>query len=166
MILGFKTQVKGKPTHFVQKILACKIDEYRKAFTPKIHTIRGGNRWKPGNSIQMATGVRTKKYFRFNGDGIGLDECKGVQAVEIIRVDDLSFSEYEGSGYIVEVHVPKLNKTFSAAFRVKIDGRYLSNEEIRALSVNDGFETPEQMFWWFNLDCFSGQLIHWTDFKY
>ncbi len=166
MILGFKTQVKGKPTHFVQKILACKLDEYRKAFAPKIHTIRGGNRWKQGNSIQMATGVRTKKYFRFNGDGIGLDKCLGVQAIEIIRADDLPFNEFESNGWIVSVPVRKLDETFSAAFKVKVDGRDLSKDEIKLLSANDGFETPEQMFWWFDLDSFSGQLIHWTDFKY
>jgi len=95
-----------------------------------------------------------------------LDKCLGVQAMEILREDDLSYAQYKGSGYIVDVPLKKMNETFSAAFRIKIDGRFLSTNEIKTLSVNDGFETPEQMFWWFELNSFSGQLIHWTNFKY
>lgn len=61
MILGFKPI-------FVDKI---KSDS-------KIHSIRKGNRWKPGAKIHFATGVRTKKYKQF-----GLGECIRVQSIEI-----------------------------------------------------------------------------------
>lgn len=166
MILGFKTQVNGKPTHFVQKILASKVDAYKKDFVPKIHTIRQGNRWKSGNSIQMATGVRTKNYFQFNGDGIGLDICKKVQSIEIFRVDDLPRSLYDDCVYVVDVYCEPLKETFQMSYRVQVDGRFLKVEEIRQLSINDGFVNPEEMFDWFGNKDFQGQLIHWTDAVY
>lgn len=166
MVLGFKTQWNGQNTYFVQKILACQIDEYKKDFTPKIHTIRKGNRWKKGNSIQMATGVRTKKYFQFNGGNIGLDVCKKVQSIEIFRCDDLPKNLYDNCVYVEEIHIEKLNETFSAAYRVQVDGRFLTIDEIKRLAINDGFDSPEQMFWWFDNNDFQGQLIHWTDAVY
>lgn len=48
----------------------------------KIHTIREDktNRWKPGNKIQMATGVRTKKYNCFK-EAV----CVAVQSIEITK---------------------------------------------------------------------------------
>ena len=147
MILGFKTQIKGEHTFFVQKILACKIDEYKKSFKPKLHTIRAGNRWKQGNSIQMATGVRTKKYFQFNGDGIGLDVCKSVQDIRIVH------SKYNG------------DKGLDKGSWVFIGGIELGDFWLHELAVNDGFEDAEDFFKWFNED-FEGQIIHWTDLSY
>lgn len=38
MILSFKTEINGKPTNFVEKILACYIEDVRKHVTPKMHT--------------------------------------------------------------------------------------------------------------------------------
>lgn len=166
MILGFKTQWNGQPTHFVQKILACKIDEYKKDFAPKIHTIRKGNRWKSGNSIQMATGVRTKKYFQFNGGNIGLDVCKKVQSIEIFRVDYLPRNLHDKYVYVEEIHIPSMGETFTATYKVQIDGRFLSVDEIKQFAMNDGFLSPEQMFLWFDNNDFQGQLIHWTDAFY
>lgn len=57
MILGFKIEVKGKRTYFVEKICS----------GIKIHTMRvdHNNRWRPGRIIHFATGVRTKKYNQF-----------------------------------------------------------------------------------------------------
>lgn len=152
MILGFKTQINGNPTHFVQKILACKLEEYKKDFIPKIHSIRKGKRWKAGNVIHMATGVRTKKYFRFNGDGIGLDVCKAVQTIEIkeIAITDSNYC------YVTEDH---------KIFTVTVDGWKFTRDGIKILAFNDGFESAEDFFKWFDKD-FEGQIIHWTDFKY
>ena len=66
MILGFKNQ-------FVPAILD----------GTKIHTIRKDphHRWKPGMTIQMATGVRTKKYKCFKKA-----ICVSVQEVRIEHV--------------------------------------------------------------------------------
>ena len=78
MILGFKTQVKGKPTRFKEKILA----------GSKIHTFREdkNRHWAKGMLIQFATGVRTKSYSRFK-DGT----CTGTQAIKIEPFQDEMF---------------------------------------------------------------------------
>ncbi len=166
MILGFTTQRKGKPTYFVEKILAYKLKKYRKNFVPKIHTIRKGNRWKKGMSIQMATGVRTKNYLRFNGGEIGLDTCKNVQSIEISRVDDITYQLNPDAVYKVGVYVENLKETFYMAFTVKVDGRDLHNDEIKKLAINDGFPSPVEMFEWLDDNDFEGQLVHWTDMVY
>lgn len=85
MILGFKTVFPwGKPTRFVDKIIS----------EIKIHSIREDQhgRWKPGRSIQFATGVRTKSYNQFL-EG----ECKSTQKITIsperwVKVDDRELS--------------------------------------------------------------------------
>lgn len=66
MVLGFKKQ-------FVTKILD----------GLKIHTIREdeNERWKVGNKINFATGVRTELYFQFKQD-----VCLGIQSI-IIKYD-------------------------------------------------------------------------------
>lgn len=61
MVLGFKKQ-------FPEKIISGQ----------KIHTIRVGNRWKPGMKIHFATGVRTKNYQQFNSG-----TCVSVQSIRI-----------------------------------------------------------------------------------
>lgn len=145
MVLGFKTQIDSKPTYFVQKILACKIAVHADAFHPKRHTIRAGERWKAGMKIHMAVGVRTKKYFQFNGDGIGLDRVVSTQKIQI---------KYENS-----------NSDFPSIY---IDGRKFSifvNEDVpvlERLALNDGFDSFGKFLDWFSSD-FSGQIIHWTD---
>lgn len=49
--------------------------------------------------------------------------------------------------------------------RVAIDGNILKEAEILQLAQNDGFDTVEEFFEYFNED-FTGKLIHWTDKKY
>jgi hypothetical protein len=129
MVLGFKPQ-------FVQPILN----------GTKKHTIREdkNNRWKRGNSIQMATGVRTKKYNMFK-----IDVCKGIQTIEIKWTP----------------HDP--DSLQGRSVRVFIDGKDVTMKDdiIDALVVNDGFESRLEFFTWFS-DNFEGKIIHWTDLKY
>jgi hypothetical protein len=53
----------------------------------------------------------------------------------------------------------------SEIFRVNIDGRWITDAELKILSVNDGFDSVDDFFEWFNED-FAGKIIHWTDLKY
>jgi hypothetical protein len=69
MILGFRTQFKGKSTGFVDKILS----------GVKIHSMREGSRWRIGMPIQFSTGVRTKDYKQFK-EG----RCSFIQYVTLI----------------------------------------------------------------------------------
>jgi len=162
MILGFKTKVNGKLTHFVQKILASVLLEWAEAYVPKKHTIRHGKRWRAGMKLHLATGVRTKEYFQFNENIKGLEICKSVQDIKIKDVSDESLDE---NTYLYEDYVPKLKETFYLSFKVYVDGRLLSLKEIDLLAKNDGFDSTHDFFQWFNTD-FEGQIIHWTDLRY
>jgi len=146
MILGFQTKFPwGTETNFKKKILEKK----------KKHTIRidQHQRWKKGNSIQFATGARTKRYHQFE-EG----ECKSTQKIVIEEVD------YEKDGnYIYKINVR--GAEFVKAFCVKVDDGLLDWKDIVTLAHNDGFETTDDFFKWF-IDGFSGKIIHWTDLKY
>lgn len=124
MILGFKPQFK-------EPILA----------GTKLHTIRRdeNNRWRAGNKIQFATGVRTKNYSKFK-DGV----CLATQKIAI---------KYE-----TPVTIPKYAKVF-------VDNRCLYPEEIEMLAINDGFPSSKEFFEWFSAD-FEGKIIHWETVNY
>lgn len=107
----------------------------------KIHTIREdkSNRWKAGNTIQMATGVRTKNYECF-----AKASCLSTQTISI--------------------KWPPRGRTFKSPI-VKIDGRKLLIPEVVKLAHNDGFDHVFDFYKWFNED-FEGKIIHWTDKRY
>jgi hypothetical protein len=133
MILGFKQKFPdGTPTNFKEKILK----------GTKIHSMREGDRWRKGLSIQMAYGVRSKQYEQFNKGISQFETCKSVQKVEMERL-------------------------ISGALKVKIDGRQLYEFEIVALIQNDGLSVERFMKWFFHRhNSWKGQIIHWTDYKY
>lgn len=110
---------------------------------PKLHTIRAGTRWEAGMDIHFAINPRSKNYFQF----APVMECTGVQEIEIIHTG------YSPNTPAVYIHNGKslMNP--------------LSYSEIETLAQNDGFESIEQFFAWFNKD-FKGQLIHWSDLRY
>lgn len=160
MILGFSQhfdKAKTQPTYFREKILAgcdptkvtviakgefnpvslaSKMIEI-KQMHPKLTTIRAGHRWRPGMSIQMAYGVRSGSYQQFNKGIPELSVCKGVQEIEIL---------------------PDLGK-------VAIDGGLVTYAAMEKIAKNDGFESREQFFAWFNKQEVL-QLIHWSDLRY
>lgn len=159
MQLGFKqTFPWGDPTYFREKILLAgcgaapglqvvcdfsdgfqHLPKYR--LWPKLHTIRSGSRWKAGDKIHMAYGVRTNNYQQFNK---GIPELEFVKSVQPIAI------KYQ-RGLLLPT--------------VAIDGRILDDKEIDTLAINDGFEGINDFFNWFDKD-FQGQLIHWTDLRY
>lgn len=49
---------------------------------------------------------------------------------------------------------------------VIIDGKALSTSAIDQLALNDGFDSTDEFFAWFEKEDFHGYLIHWTDKKY
>lgn len=48
---------------------------------------------------------------------------------------------------------------------ISIDGRPLTEFEMDLLAQNDGFDSANDLFAFFS-DNFTGQIIHWTDFRY
>lgn len=174
MILGFSTQLKGKPTYFVEKIwegllrdvipvdlaYVDRLESHEKRFgkrwdylpeemermtNPKIHTIREDikDRWKAGTKIDFFINCRQKDMFRF----APVLPVVSVQKVHIkYKPESVFFARY----YPADVYV---------------DERFLAVHEIAAFAQNDGFDTVEDFFAYFNKD-FTGKLIHWTDKRY
>jgi hypothetical protein len=179
--LGFSTQwpkrMGGKPTEFVPKIWVGIVKElpfslcdwdtfeasaYKKigdkgldAFesesmqplNPKLHTIRVDekNLWVPGRKIHMVVFNRTKNRFQF----APVLEVKSVQKITI---------NTEGG-----IWDEKENKTYPLVW---INNNHLMEvKELKQLAVNDGFDSVEHFFQWFNSD-FEGKIIHWTNLKY
>lgn len=168
MTLSFRTQINDRPNWFVEKIingLAISHKEaaylhhlYQKKFNPsmdfidvkfanplfphhpKIHTIRADekDRWKVGNKIHFVINNRTKNRFQF----APVITVKSIQKIEIVY--------WMGCG------------DYPA---VVIDGQTLKNREVETLAKNDGFDSVEDFFSWFNSD-FKGKIIHWTDCSY
>jgi hypothetical protein len=113
----------------------------------KIHTIREDkpNRWKRGNKIHFATGVRTKNY----------NEFKFLMCISTQRVD--------------------LSCNFSIGSRVHInvEGKLLNIVDRLKFAQNDGFETYEDFEGWFmpliaetGKNIFTAKIIHWTNKRY
>ncbi len=125
---------------------------FKKQFEPKIlsgqkkHTIRldPHNRWKRGNSIQMATGVRTKNYNCFKET-----ECTSVQRVY-------------------------MSYAYNNIIEISVNGRQLHKfSDKMELALNDGFDTWDEFFDWFHPliektedNWLEANLIHWTDLRY
>lgn len=162
MILPFSTQLKGKPTYFVEKIhKSFRIHEVnmKAAIDPsihytanynfiakdklpaKLHTIREdkNERWKPGTKIDFFINCRQKNMFRF----APVLPVVSVQKIEICWT------------YKYKYRIP----------HIRIDGHPLLVFEHLKLAHNDGFDTIEDFYAYFNKD-FTGKLIHWTDIKY
>lgn len=117
-------------------------------FKPKLHTVRAGTRWKSGMDIHFAINPRSKNYFQF----APVIPCVSVQEIEIIEMVMTSSSHcYQTQDGRVWVIV--------------VDGVHLKRTQIEQLAINDGFDSVEQFFSWFNKD-FKGQMIHWSDLRY
>lgn len=139
MVLGFKTQINGKPTGFPEKILA----------GTKIHSIRAGNRWKPGMLIHPATGVRTKHYKQIT---------EGPLTVISVQTIEILYNEMYSTCVIID-------GIFGYESSMMQD-----KEVLETLAKNDGFETFEEFAKAFQAihpgKEFQGQIIHWTDYRY
>lgn len=164
MVLGFKQKFPwGEPTYFREKIwlagtyknitpgkkVLCDFSQGFQKISkieiyPKLHTIRAGNRWKAGDKIHMAYGVRTKNYEQFN---------KGISELEYVKsVQNFAIKWYPGD----DIHP-------NGSITVGIDGTII--DDVNQLAINDGFDDLLYFMKWFNKD-FTGQIIHWTNLRY
>jgi hypothetical protein len=173
MILGFSTQLNGKPTYFVEKIwkglknniskelyseLESKlrieemikpypvdIEVYKKVKS-KITTIREDktNRWKAGMMIDFFINVRKKNMFRF------------APVLPVVRTQKIFITYTKAKKAIVHID----DKCFYMQ-GFSLEG----NHKMLHLAQNDGFDTIEDFFAYFDKD-YKGKIIHWTDLKY
>lgn len=170
MTLGYSTEIYGKPTRFMEKVLkgykGPVTQEVANAFhhpkfsepdfklvQPKIHTIREDrkNLWKVGMDIHMVIGNRTKNRFQF----APIVKVVSIQTVEILykRFGKKTIAVVKVDGVIV-----------GQAAWLNCQLTYYS-DNVKSLVVNDGFDSINEFFEWFSED-FEGKIIHWTDLKY
>jgi hypothetical protein len=165
MTLGFKTKFPwGEPTYFMQKIIASvpvpkdnpqsSPGNMFSSYAPKIHTIREGQRWKAGDLLHMATGVRTKQYHRFNEDIRELWFVKSVQRF------DLKFRSPDVCILFIDKNI--MYSKNAGENSTVIHGLEWMEQFVK----NDGFESIDQFFRWFKEPVDNAQIIHWTDKKY
>lgn len=186
MTLSFSTQVNGKPNYFIPKIWMKLPDGYvlsdyevyydnhvrllgkpwdipDNPISPKLHTIRAdpSSRWKSGMDIHMVINNRTKNRFQF----APVITVMSVQEIEIKDVTSTSYPSDFSTKVSLTVSRGEWTETFTQAFTVKVDGVQLSQDKVYQLAINDGFDSVEDFFAYFDKD-FKGKLIHWTDLKY
>lgn len=125
MIIGFKPE-------FVPKIIS----------GTKIHTIRDDehDRWKPGMTMHMATGVRTKNYNQFHTAIV-----ISVQRILIYPTPWEMIVIWDGDTHTC-----------------------LCEDNIKLLAKHDGFDSTALFWLWFskNHNGKPKKLIHWTNLTY
>lgn len=181
-----KPGLEGKPTYFIEKIWTSFIntesipfnlghyEEYHDAhqslfgcdfgynemmINPKIHTMRSDikDRWKRKVDIHFIINNRRPDRFQF----APVIPCSGIEKVRInwelknpfkprvfVFISDILFCD-------ISFHSDKQTVKFLN----------YGHENIKTLSNNDGFDSIEEFFMWFNED-FTGKIIHWTPFRY
>lgn len=176
MILPFSTQLNGKPTYFVEKILRALLendlitsDEWSNRMQPmpivkypkaygflfdktlnhknKLHAIREdkNDRWKAGTKIDFFINCRQPSMFRFA-------PVLPVVSVQEIVIKWIGFND----GFRPCTWIDK---------KLIYDVAGINKELMLELAQNDGFESIEDFFRYFDKD-FTGKIIHWTDLKY
>lgn len=111
-----------------------------KLIKPKLHTIREdkSHSWVQDRDIHFVINNRTKDRYQF----APILPVVSIQHIEI---------RYSGQKY---------------GPVVCIDGtKLLGANSLEKLAQNDGFDSVDDFFSWFNID-FKGKIIHWTNLKY
>lgn len=177
MIITFATEIKGKPTYFVKKILrgllfsntlfkethevisANAIDRkelFVDNFSRKIHTIRRDfdDKWAVGDLMHMVSGLGTKERVTFSPKGL---EVKWIQTLRISKIRDTS----KPNAFKIYFYID--GKPFGV---VKVqDGSYRVPVQIDEFIKNDGFDSAEDFFNWFDGN-YNGKIICWVGLPY
>jgi len=174
MTLGFSTQIKNKPTYFVEKIWeailqkgiqinANEFIEYgRKSLPknyivgtnkPKLHTIRKDekNRWKVGNKIHFVINNRTKNRFQF----------APILQVKEIQLFEIKYQVLKEKT-VVSIFIDEILQGEVILVNCKIKS---SSFTVDCIALHDGFDSTNDFLEWFSED-FKGKMIHWTDLRY
>jgi hypothetical protein len=166
MILPFSTQLNGKPTYFVERIhQSLKSPHFNdtvgfssihvpkgfdfvmyRLLRPKHHTIRDdkNERWKVGTKIDFFINCRQPNMFRF------------APVLPVVSTQKIFITYTKTKKAMVFID----DKCFYMQ-----DFSLEHNHKMLHLSQNDGFDTIEDFFAYFDKD-FTGKIIHWTDLKY
>jgi len=192
MILPFSTQLNGKATCFPEKIINGLFDggiidwdkasallnpmpferngnfhvilfEGTKPTNGKIHTIREDitHRWCAGVMIDFYINNRKPDMFQFAPQ----TPCTATQKIEILNMGE--FPSDVPLSYVI--YTPMIDEgedyEHEQGYAIYVEGKLLSMTEAEDLAANDGFDSIEDFFKYFNSD-FEGKIIHWTDKRY
>ncbi len=120
---------------------------------PKIHTIRKDdkNRWKVGNKIHAVINNRTSKRLQF------------IQTLSVLSIQKIKI-RYHFAGSMTTAKVYIDNNFIGEA--IWVNCRLInSSYTVDLLATNDGFETTNQFFEYFD-ESLDGKIIHWTEYQY
>ena len=121
-------------------------------FTPKIHTIRKGNRWKAGDKIHLQI---------WEGKPWRSKVLQFAPVMECVSVQDIVIDHYQhNASEAAAVHID--GRWFGDFFREAEDSE---GDVMNLLARNDGFTGAKHFAEYFN-ENLEGQIIHWTPFKY
>ena len=188
MILPFSTQLNGKPTYFVEKILrgilnehshkglglaeciyqsgeALKYQNVDDIFTvienkvkPKLHTIREDKNDRWKAGTKIDFFINCRQPTMFRFAPVL--PVVSTQKIEIVNSGGiLNYASIYIDG---ELFLNNYNP-HQVIKGVKSDDE--KEEKIIKLAQNDGFDTIEDFLAYFNKD-FKGKIIHWTDLRY
>lgn len=176
MILPFSTQLNGKPTYFVEKILQ---GLYEKQLVDSTLSKR---LWNPQPferkgicyNIQLDKTIICKPKFH----SFRKDEKRRWKDGKMINfyINNRQPNMYNFAPDLPVVSTQRIFMTyaFNDVIQISVDGRELFGyHEREQLAFNDGFDTWQDFFeYWYPIikndpdQCFSGKIIHWTDLKY
>ncbi len=173
MILPFSTQMNGKPTYFVEKILTG-ILEKKLTHEPDFNSLcpaaviiqNKGTTYKIGFDTTI---IHKPKFHTIREDkndrwkvGNKIDFYINCRQKNMFR-----FAPVLPVVSVQKIEIEYLNNTghwFKDAV-VSIGESYIGRDEIETIAKNDGFDNVEDFFAYFNED-FKGKIIHWTDLRY
>lgn len=124
---------------------------FQETFVPAVvagtkpHTIRAGQRWREGMSIQFYQNARQKSMAKIRPNDV-------ARVVQEIKVE-------QPERYLGPPKQPIIS----------IDGRQLTAIECTTLAHSDGFDSVEELVRFLAMLHslpFTGQLIGWTDLRY
>lgn len=120
---------------------------------PKLHTIRQDKKgsWQAGKTVHAVIKNRTAERFQFCPEF----EVKSTQSIDI---------QYRRTSHKTEVVVLIDEVVIGEA--IWVNCRLVnSSMTVDQLAINDGFDSTNEFFEYFNED-YSGVIIHWTNLRY
>lgn|SRR5690606_2759991 len=158
----------GKPNHFTNKIAKGVWQNYPKLFNEHTNTFSDSD-WNKFDKIKPFENIseydKERLYPKIHT--IRNDKNNRWKVGSKIHpvINNRTKNRFQFVPTLEVKNIQQISIRPDSSFRVIVDGKRLFDHEITKLAINDGFESSEQFFAWFNID-FSGKIIHWTNFRY
>jgi hypothetical protein len=179
MILPFSTQINGKETLFVEKILKCLLTEYEKTdradLIGTINCVYDYERFLNNEKINVWQNLgNSKPKLHTLRDDINDRWHKGIIIDFFINVRQKNMFRFAPKVPVISTQQVLMTYTFNDLIQISVDDKELFSYIDRLeFAQNDGFDTWEDFFNYFYpkikaapKELYKPKLIHWTDFKY